>query len=176
MRTRFGRPKVRVIEKYDGRNDPRDHLTKWTKVYGTEPQLEWVHLFCHTLDIIPMNWYLEKELCHSTAEWDVLREGFVRTFSFEDVFESIDEALQEVKAAIFRISQDPLELVQLDWSTQLRHALECCNTIAEAEDEDPRNINILEVEGHREVEGPHIENPDITALLKARQVNIGSWY
>jgi len=50
-------------------------------------------------------------------EWDVLREVFVRTFNFEDSFESIDEALQEVKAAIFRISQDRLELIQPDWST-----------------------------------------------------------
>lgn len=45
------------------------------------------------------------------------------TFSFEDGFKSIDEALQEVKAMIFRIQQDPLELIQPDWSTQLRHAL-----------------------------------------------------
>jgi len=64
-----------------------------------------------------MNWYLETELCHNTIEWDILREGFVRTFNFADGFESIDEALQEVKATIFKILQDPLELIQLDWST-----------------------------------------------------------
>ena len=40
-----------------------------------------------------MNWYLETELLHGTAEWDVLREGFMRTFNFEDGFESIDELL-----------------------------------------------------------------------------------
>ncbi len=43
----------------------------------------------------------------------------------------------------------------------------------EEEDEDPRNINIPEAEGHPKVEGPQIENLDITALLKTRQVNIG---
>eukprot|EP00253_Pinus_taeda_P023002 PITA_23002 len=43
----------------------------------------------------------------------------------------------------------------------------------EEEDEDPRKINILEIEGHCEVEGPHIENPDITTPLKTKQVNIG---
>ena len=37
---------------------------------------------------------------------------------------------------------------------------------AEEEDEDLRNINILEAEGHCEVEGLQIENLDITALLK----------
>ena len=92
MRTWFGRPKVWVTEKYDGRNDLRDHLAKRTMIYGTKPQLEWVHLFCHTLDVIPMNLYLKTELCHGTTEWDVLRERFVRTFIFEDGFERIDEA------------------------------------------------------------------------------------
>jgi len=43
----------------------------------------------------------------------------VRTFNFEDEFKNIDEVLQEVKVAIFQIPQDALELVQLDWSTQL---------------------------------------------------------
>ena len=92
-RLSFGRPKIQLTEKYDGRNDPRDHLAKFTKVYGTEPQPEWVHLFCYSLDIIPMNWYLETELRHDTAEWDILREGFLMTFSFENGFERIDEAL-----------------------------------------------------------------------------------
>ena len=41
------------------------------------------------------------------------------------------------------------------------------------DDKDPRNINILETEGHREVEGPQLENPVITTPLKTRHVNIG---
>jgi len=36
----------------------------------------------------------------------------------------------------------------------------------EEEDEDPRKINILEIEGHCEVEGSQIEDPYITAPLK----------
>lgn len=67
-----------------------------------------------------------------------------------------------------------MELVQPDWSTELRHALECYNMTAKAEDEDPRNINIPEVEGHHEVEGSQIENPDTIAQPKTRQVNIGT--
>lgn len=46
--------------------------------------------------------------------------------------------------------------------------------IAKEEEEDPRNLNILEAEGHREVEGLQIKNPNITAPLKKRQVNIGT--
>lgn len=89
-----------------------------------------------------MKWYLEIKLCHDTAEWDILREGFVMTFSFEDGFERINEVLQEVKVEIFIILQDPLELIQIDWSTLSCHALECYNVTADEEDEDPRNINI----------------------------------
>jgi len=67
MRMQFGHPNVWLTEKYDGRNDPHDHLAKWTKVYGTEPQPEWVHLFYHTLDIIPRigNW----KQSFATALW-----------------------------------------------------------------------------------------------------------
>ena len=59
-----------------------------------------------------MNSYVETELHHGTGEWDILREGFMMKFNFEDRFESIDEALQEVKAAIFRTPHDPLDLIQ----------------------------------------------------------------
>ena len=65
----FGRPKVKLIEKYYGRSDPPDNLAKWNDAYGAKPQPEWVHLFCHTLDVIPMSWYLEIELHHDTDEW-----------------------------------------------------------------------------------------------------------
>ena len=43
----------------------------------------------------------------------------------------------------------------------------------EEEYEDPRKINIPEIKGHYEVEGPQLENPDITELLRTRQVKIG---
>lgn len=114
MRTRFRKPKVRMTHKYDGKDDPRTHLAKWAQAYGPKPKPEWVHLFCHNLDVIPMNWYLETELRHGTSEWDILCEGFIMTFSFEDRFDCIDEALQEVKETIFRIPQDPLDLIQPD--------------------------------------------------------------
>ena len=93
-----------MTEKYDWKDDPHTHLAKWIKAYGVEPQPEWVHLFYHSLDVISMSWYLETELLHGTGEWDILREGFIMTFNFEDEFDCIDEVLQEVKAAIFKIS------------------------------------------------------------------------
>ena len=101
-------------------------------------------------------------------------EGFIMTFSFEDGLNSINEMLQEVKATIFRIPQDPLDLIKPYWTTQLNHALECYNVTAEEEYEDLRKFNIPEIEGYHEVEGPQIENPDITAPLKKKQVNIST--
>ena len=62
-------------------------------MYGAEPQSEWVHLFFHTLDVIPINFHLETKLCHGTEEWDVFHQGFFMTLRFEDGFECIDEAL-----------------------------------------------------------------------------------
>jgi hypothetical protein len=46
---------------------------------------------------------------------------------------------------------------------------------AEEEDEDPRNINIPEAEGHREVEGPQDrESRSSPPHEKTKQVNIGT--
>jgi len=118
-----------------------------------------------------MNWYIKIELHHGASEWDVLCKGFMMTFSFEDEWNSIDE-VQEVKATIFRIPQELLELIQLEWGTQLSCTHEFYNVIVEQEDEDPWKINILEMEGHCEVLGPQIENPDIIAPVKTKQVNI----
>src|ERR1700733_2760945 len=116
-----------MIDRHDGKNHLCMHLAKWAEAYGAKPQPEWVHLFCHTLDVIPMNWYVETELHDGIGEWDVLHEGFVMTFSFEDGFDGIEEALQEVKATIFRVSKEPLDLAQLEWATQLSCTLECYN-------------------------------------------------
>lgn len=61
-----------------------------------------------------MKWYLETKLHHGTEEWDILQQELLMKFSFEDGFESFNEELQEVKETIFRVPQDPLDLIQLD--------------------------------------------------------------
>jgi len=122
-----------------------------------------------------MNWYTETELRHGIGEWEVLREGFLLTFTFEDCWsDTMDDALQAVKAAIFKIPQEPMEVLQPEWAMQLSSALECYNVNVEEDDEDSQNINISETKGSREVREPSLEDPDITALLKMKQVNIGT--
>ena len=66
-------------------------------------------------------------------------------FNFEYGFDCIHEALEQVKATIFRIPQDPLDLIQPDWTTQLSLTLECYNVTIEEEDEDPFIHKFLEV-------------------------------
>jgi len=50
-----GYANTRMTENYSGKDDPCDHLARWTKAWETKLQLEWVHIFCHTLDTIPIN-------------------------------------------------------------------------------------------------------------------------
>jgi len=62
----------------------------------------------------------------------------------EDVFECIDEALQERKEIVFQTSVEPITWVKPSWSTQIQHPLQCYNVTTEEFDENPSNINILE--------------------------------
>ena len=48
--------------KYDGQTDPKEHIQLCITAWKDIPQEEWVHGFIHTLETIPKNWYLEKEL------------------------------------------------------------------------------------------------------------------
>ena len=84
---------TRLVEKYTGRNDTCEHLSHWTTTWGEEPQPKWVHIFFHMLHVIPMNLYLETELRYGTIDRNELKESFILNFSFEDVFECIDDAL-----------------------------------------------------------------------------------
>lgn len=83
--------------------------------------------------------------------------------------DTIDNAFQVGKAAIFKVPLELEEIVPPDWSCQLSQALECYNVQIEDDEDDPRNINIPETEGSREVRGPTIEDPDITTPLKTNK-------
>jgi len=65
-----------------------------------------------------------------------------------------------------------MEVIHPEWETQLNSVLECYNVNIKEDNEDLWKVNILETEGYREVQGPLIEYPDITTLVKTKQVNI----
>ena len=134
------------------------------------PCEEWVHRFVHTLEPIAKNWYTEVELRHGTISWNTLVDSFVLTFSINEVCLDLDAAVRLIHTKVF----DDQEIVeyQPDWKEQEANAVECYNLVID-EDDDPRNINIPESEGHCEVHGPAVEAPEVTQPLKMWIVNIG---
>lgn len=62
---------------------------------------EWVHLFIHTLDTAPKNWYTETKLCRGTKSWAMLTEGFQLTFGFESEYPKIEDALEVIRMNLF---------------------------------------------------------------------------
>jgi hypothetical protein len=57
----------------------------------------------------------------------------------------------------------------------VKYLLSCYHVQEEVpEEDDPRDIQIEEVEGEREVEGPPLESEVIDALIKVKKVNIGT--
>jgi hypothetical protein len=60
-----------------------------------------------------------------------------------------------------------------EWTAPLQK-LQGCYNINVDEDDDPRNVNIAETEGQRDVEGPGVELPFIGQPIKIKKVNIGT--
>ena len=93
------------------------------------------------------------------------------TFSINEVCPALDVAIRLIHTKVF----DDQEVVEYrpDWKEQEAHVVECYN-LAIDKDDDPRNINIPESEGHFKVHGPTLEAPEVTQPLKTWTVNIGS--
>jgi hypothetical protein len=96
-----------------------------------------------------------------TTEWIALKQNFVVTFSFKHENPDIDSALKQIKGVIF-IDEPKVELMteyQQQNKQTIKELLSCYHVEEEAPDEDdPRNIQITELEGEREVEGPSLES------------------
>jgi hypothetical protein len=65
-----------------------------------------------------------------------------------------------------------LEQEEDEWTAPLQK-LQGCYNIHVDEDDDPRNVNIVETEGQRDIEGPGVELPFIGQPIKIKKVNIG---
>ena len=107
--------------------------------------------------------------------WPLLIDNFLLTFAFESKYPNVDKALEIMKVKIFEDSTLSVQ-TQPEWAIQLEDALECYNFASEPEeeDEDPRNINIPESEGTRDVDGPKLQIPAITEPIKIKNINIGT--
>ena len=61
-----------------------EHVIQRIETWNKVPRQDWTHLFVHTLDTIPKNWYLELEVRKETTNSEELNHNFKETFSFED--------------------------------------------------------------------------------------------
>jgi hypothetical protein len=131
-----------------------------------------VHKFINNIDTTPINWYLEAELQLTTADWQGMTQNFVATFLFENQHPLVDQALQVVRQKVFEEAPSlPVEQEEDEWTTPLQK-LQGCYNINVDEDDDPRNVNIAEIERQRDIEGPGVELPFIGQPIKINKVNI----
>jgi len=58
MTVRFGVVIESFTEHYSELNDPREHILTYGYRWNEVPKDVWTHMFIHTLDQIPRNWYI----------------------------------------------------------------------------------------------------------------------
>jgi hypothetical protein len=106
-----------------------------------------------------------------------LQQNVIVTFSFEHENTKIDIALKQIRGMIF-IKEPEVELIieEQYWNKEtFKELLSCYHVQEEAPDEDnPCDIQIEEVKGEREAEGPPIELEVIVALITIKKFNIGT--
>jgi hypothetical protein len=110
-----------------------------------------VHKLIKMLDTMPINCYLQEELCLTTIDWQGMTQNSVATFLFEIHHPTVDQALQVVGQKVFEEAPNlPLEKDEDEWTAPLQK-LQGCYNINVDEDDDPRNVNIVETEGQRDI-------------------------
>jgi hypothetical protein len=103
-----------------------------------------------------------------------MTHNFVTTFLFEIQYPMVDQALQVVRQKVFDEAPSlPLEQEEDEWTAPLQK-LQGYYNINVVEDDDPRNVNITETEGQRDVEGPGVELPFVGQPIKIKKLNIGT--
>jgi hypothetical protein len=144
------------------------------EVWSNIPQEQWVHKFISTLDTTPINWFLQEKLCLITTDWESMTHNFVTTFLFERQYPTVDQVLHIVRQKLFEEAPSlPLEQEEDEWTVPLQK-LQGYYNINFYEDDDPKKMNITEIEGQRDIEGPEVELPFIGQPLKINKVNIGT--
>jgi hypothetical protein len=160
--------------RYTGRRCPKDHVRSCEEAWSDIPREQWVHRFINTLDMTPINWYLQGELCLVTADWEGMIQNFITTFLFESQYPSVDQTLQIVRQKVFEEESSlPLEQEEDEWIVPLQKLQGYYNINAD-DDDDPRKVNITETEGQRDVKGLGVELPFIGQPIMITKVNIGT--
>jgi hypothetical protein len=173
---RFGAEQTgKKQQKYDGLGTLAEHLEACKMLWKMTSSEEWSHHFIHTLEEIPTNWYMDQEMRKGTKTWGTLQQNFTVTFSFEHENPNIDTTLKWIRDVIF-IEEPEVEAiteVQQRNKQTVKDLLSCYHIQEEAPDEDNTcDIQIEEVEGERDVEGPTLESKVIFSPINIKKVNI----
>jgi hypothetical protein len=128
--------------RYTGRSCPKDHVRSCEEAWRNIPKKQWVHKFINTLDMTPINWYLQEESCLITIDWKGMTQNFITIFLFESQYPLVDQALQIVRHKLFdEASVLPLEQEEDEWIAALQK-LQGYYNINVDEDDNPRKVNI----------------------------------
>ena len=167
MTIRFSNKIEACTLRYIGQSCPQEHVRSFEEAWDNIPKEQWVHMFINTLDTTPINWYLQAELRLLTTDWAGITQNFITTFLFESEYPTVDQALHIVRKKVFEEVPTPPLKEEDEWTAPLQQLQSCYNI--NAEDDDPRNVNIAETEGQRDREGPGIEfTPLLDSLLRSR--------
>jgi hypothetical protein len=80
-----------------------------------------------------------------------MTQKFVTTFLFESQYPIVDQVLHIVRQKVFEETRIlPLEQEENEWTVPLQN-LQGCYNINVDEDDDPRKVNIVEIEGQRDI-------------------------
>lgn len=85
---------------------PREHILTCGYIWNEVPKDVWTHMFVHTLDTIPRNWYIQLELHRETITWEALTSNSIHTFSTYEDDLMVDTLLQLEKEKIFEGIKD----------------------------------------------------------------------
>jgi hypothetical protein len=151
MQVRFSTKVEYIAQKYTWVSDPTNHAEQCKNIWSLISKKEWTHIFIHTLNTIPKNWYLELEMCRETTNLDQLIQRFKVKFNFEHESPFVDASLQVIRSNMFS-EEGSIEVVPICSahrdSMTIHELLECHNVAKEEQDEeDPRNIKVPETEG-----------------------------
>jgi hypothetical protein len=174
MAVRFSKQVEGCEVRYTGQSCPKDHVRGCEEAWRKIHQEQWVHNFINTLDTMPINWYIQLELHLTTSYWYGMTQKFVAIFLFESQYPSVDQALQVLRKNVFEEEPNlPIEQEEDEWTASFQKFQGCYNINAD-EDDDPRNVNIVETKGQRDVEGSGVELAFIEQPIKIKKVNIGT--
>jgi hypothetical protein len=108
------------------------------------------------------------ELRLITTDLEGMIHNFVTTFLFESEYSSVDQALQIMRHKVFEATSSlPMEKEEDEWISPLQK-LQSCYNINVDDDDNPKKVNITEIEGQRDVEGPRVELQFIGQSIKIK--------